>query len=232
VSVQRTESVRTPDGEFDLSVWVPDGGRGPAVLVLQEIFGVGEYIEAVAGDLTSLGYVVAAPDLFWRERRNWRASHDEQGMSESMDLAGKFDLEQGVSDIALAYQHLSGLPEADGGVAVLGFCFGGTLAFMTAAQIQSAAVVSYYGSGVPDQLALLDKIKSPLQLQFGGQDPYIPAEKIADIADAVEQLDHIELHVQEDAGHAFHNRVAPQFHQPDAAARAWALTVEFLERHL
>ncbi|MET0235875.1 MAG: dienelactone hydrolase family protein [Kibdelosporangium sp.] len=224
--------MRTPEGEFDLSVWVPDAGRGPAVLVLQEIFGVGEYIEAVAGDLAALGYIVAAPDLFWRERRNWRASHDPQGQSESMDLAGKFDPEQGVADIVLAYQHLSRLPETDGGVAVLGFCLGGTLAFMTAARIQPAAVVSYYGSGVPDQLALLGKIKSPLQLQFGGQDPYIPADRIATVADAVEQLDHVELHVQESAGHAFHNRVAPQFHQPDAAARAWALTVEFLERHL
>ncbi|MBP2320243.1 carboxymethylenebutenolidase [Kibdelosporangium banguiense] len=215
-----------------MSVWMPAAGRGPAVLVLQEIFGVGEYIEAVADDLTKLGYVVVAPDLFWREHRNWRAAHDDQGLSRSMDLAGKFDLEQGVSDIVLACQRLYQLPEVDGGVAVLGFCFGGTLAFMTAAAIQPAAVVSYYGSGVPDQLDLLEKIKSPLQLQFGGQDPYIPAERIADVADAVEQLDHVELHVQEGAGHAFHNRVAPQFHQPDAAARAWALTVEFLERHL
>jgi carboxymethylenebutenolidase len=232
VSVKRTESVPTPDGEFDLSVWLPSAGRGPGVLLLQEIFGVGEYIEAVAEDLTALGYVVAAPDLFWRQRRNWRAGHDAQGMSESMDLAGNFDFGTGVGDIVLSYRHLSALPGVAGGVAVLGFCFGGTLAFLAAAQIQPAAVVSYYGSGVPDQLALAGKITSPLQLQFGGNDPYIPADKIAAVGAAVADMANVEFHVHEGGGHAFHNRMAPGFYQPEPAARAWELTVDFLGRHL
>ncbi|MFC0113810.1 dienelactone hydrolase family protein [Kibdelosporangium aridum] len=231
MSVQRTESVRTPDGEFDLTVWAPDGG-GPAVLVIQEIFGVGEYIEAVAGDLVELGYVAAAPDMFWRLRPGWRAGHDDKGLAESMDLASQFDMTTGVADVAAAYQHLSQLPEVTGGVALLGFCFGGTVAFVSAASIQPAAVLSFYGSGVPSQLDLLDQIKSPLQLHFGGNDPYIPAQKVADVAAAVEGRAGVELHIQPDGGHAFHNRVAPQFYQPEPAEQAWALAVDFLRRHL
>lgn len=231
MTVQRTESVRTQDGEFDLRIWSPDAG-GPAVLVIQEIFGVGEYIEAVAGDLVELGYVAAAPDMFWRLRPGWRAGHDDEGLAASVDLAARFDFATGVTDVAAAYRHLAALPEVTGDVAVVGFCFGGTVAFASAAEISPAAVLSFYGSGVPGRLDLLDRITAPLQLHFGGQDPYIPAAKVADVAAAVEGRANVELHIQPDGGHAFHNRVAPQFHQPEPAARAWALAVRFLREHL
>ena len=232
MSAQRTESVSTPDGKFDMKVWLPESGRGPGVLILQEIFGVGEYIEAVAADLTALGYVAAAPDLFWRISPGWTSEHTEEGMREAVSVRGQFDVDQGVTDSVTALRHFEGLPEIDGGVAVLGFCLGGTLAFKLAAQAQPTAVVSFYGAEVPHSLGLLDKIKSPLQLHFGGQDPYIPADSVSKVADAVEGHDNIELHIQTDAGHAFHNRVAPMFYQPEPAARAWQLAEEFLARHL
>jgi carboxymethylenebutenolidase len=215
-----------------MKVWLPESGSGPAVLILQEIFGVGEYIEAVAEDLAALGYVAAAPDLFWRVRPGWRAEHTEQGMADSMGVAGQFDVQQGVADIAVALKQLEQLPEVDGGVAVLGFCLGGTLAFLLAAQTQPAAVLSFYGSGVPASVGLIDQITSPLQLHFGGKDPYIPAEQVATVAEAVAGRDNVELHIEADAGHAFHNRVAPMFYQPEPAERAWRLAEEFLARHL
>ena len=81
---QRVESVRTPDGPFDLTVWVPDGGSGPGLLLIQEIYGVSDYIRAVAGDLAGLGYVVAAPDLFWRLQPGYQAVHDDAGLASSL----------------------------------------------------------------------------------------------------------------------------------------------------
>src|SRR5579862_1908346 len=92
----RVESVETPEGSFDLTVWLPESGTGPGLLLIQEIFGVGDYIQAVAGDLAGLGYVVAAPDLFWRLKHGHSARHDESGMAESFDLASRFDMEKGV----------------------------------------------------------------------------------------------------------------------------------------
>ena len=77
----RVESVQTPDGSFDLTVWLPEAGTGPGLLLIQEIFGVSDYIRAVADDLAGLGYVVAAPDLFWRVKPGHNASHDEDGLS-------------------------------------------------------------------------------------------------------------------------------------------------------
>ena len=167
----RTESVNVADGAFDLPVWLPPGGRAPGVLVIQEIYGVGPYIRSVAEHLATLGYVAAAPDLFWRLQRNWEAQHDEEGLRQSLDLSSHFDVAQGVVDAAAALDHVSGLPEVFGGVGVMGFCLGGSLAYLLAAQATPAVVVSFYGSSVPDNLDLLDQISCPLQFHFGGSDP-------------------------------------------------------------
>jgi carboxymethylenebutenolidase len=228
----RTDSVPTTDGSFDLTVWRPDGGTGPGVLLIQEIFGVSDYIRAVAEDLAGLGYVVAAPDLFWRLKPRHDAAHDESGLAESLDLGSRFDFEQGLADSAVALAHLQALPEVDGGTGVLGFCLGGSIAYFLAAQGGLDAAVSFYGSAVPGSLAVMEQITVPLQFHFGGSDPYIPRDQVAAVETAAAGRDNVEIHVEEDAGHAFHNRKAPMFHVPEPAARAWQRTEEFLARHL
>jgi carboxymethylenebutenolidase len=228
----RIERVITPDGPFDLTVWLPESGHGPGMLLLQEIFGVGDYIHAVAEDLTALGYVVAAPDLFWRIRPGFQVAHDDQGLKDSMDMASRFDPGLGVADAAAALEHLAALPEVEGGLGVIGFCLGGSIAYSLAARVQPDAVVSFYGSAVPGQADLLAQINSPIQFHFGGSDPYIPRDQVAQVEEAVQNSPNAEIHVEEEAGHAFHNRKAPMFHQPEPAARAWRRTEEFLARHL
>jgi carboxymethylenebutenolidase len=228
----RTETVEVADGGYDMSVWVPESGGGPGLLLLQEIFGVGAYIRRVAEDLAALGYVVGAPDLFWRMRRNWQAEHDEEGIARSMELGGRFDFETGVADSAAALAALSALPEVRGGTGVIGFCLGGSLGFALAAQADPAVVVSFYGSTVPDSVALMDRITAPVQFHFGGQDPFITRDRVAVVEEAVAGREGMEIHVAESAGHAFHNFEAPAFHHPEAAEEAWRLSVAFLARHL
>lgn len=228
----RVESVETPAGSFDLTVWLPESGSGPGLLLIQEIYGVGDYIEAVAEDLAGLGYVVAAPDLFWRLRPGHKAAHDQQGLTESLELASRFDFGNGVADSAAALRALTVLPEVAGGVGVIGFCLGGSIAYFLAAQAELDAAVSYYGSAVHDNLELLAQIEGPLQFQYGGSDPYIPREQVAQVEEAAADRPNVEINVEEDAGHAFHNRMAPMFHVPEPAARAWQRTEEFLQRHL
>ncbi|MFA1537795.1 dienelactone hydrolase family protein [Actinomadura monticuli] len=224
----RVEKVIVPDGEFDLRVW---GERGPGVLLLQEIFGVGEYMEAVAADLVALGYVVAAPDMFWRIEPNWTTVHNEEALPKGMSMVSQFDWGKGVEDAKAALDVLKGLPEV-GKVGVLGFCFGGTLAYLLAAQADVDSLVSYYGSGVPGALDQLDAIRTPVQFHFGGSDAYIPREDVARVEEAVDGRANVEIHVQADGGHAFHNRKAPMFYQPEPAERAWRLTEDFLGRTL
>jgi carboxymethylenebutenolidase len=228
----RIEKVGTADGSFDLTVWLPEAGQGPGILLIQEIFGVGEYIRAVAGDLAALGYVVAAPDLFWRLKPGHQAVHDEKGVAESLELGSRFDTEQGVDDAAAALERLAALPEVAGGLGVIGFCLGGSIGYFLAARGQVDAVVSFYGSEVPGHVSALAQISAPIQFHFGGKDPYISRDQVARVEQAVGTSQNAEIHVEEDAGHAFHNRKAPMFHHPEAAARAWRRTEEFLARHL
>ncbi len=228
----RVESVRAPDGSFGLTVWLPEGGTGPGLLLIQEIYGVSDYIRAVGEDLAGLGYVVAAPDLFWRLKPGHQAAHDEAGLAESLELAGQFDVAQGVADAWVALEHLRALPEVSGGIGAIGFCLGGSIAYFLAAQARLDAVVSFYGSAVPDALDALDDIIVPLQFHFGGSDPYIPRDQVAAVEQASAGRGNVEMHVEEDAGHAFHNRKAPMFYVPGPAARAWRRTEDFLRRHL
>jgi carboxymethylenebutenolidase len=93
-------------------------------------------------------------------------------------------------------------------------------------------VVSFYGSAVPDALDALDRIEGPLLFHFGGSDPYIPRDQVALVEQAAAGRPNVEIYVEEDAGHAFHNRKAPMFYNADPAARAWRRTEEFLRRHL
>jgi carboxymethylenebutenolidase len=229
---QRVEQVSTPDGSFDLTVWVPEDGSGPGLLLIQEIYGVSDYIRAVAGDLASLGYVVAAPDLFWRLQPGYQARHDDAGLASSLDMGARFDFAQGVADSVTALGALAALPEVDGGIGIIGFCLGGSIAYLVAAQTPLDVVISYYGSAVPDQLGLLDQISAPVQFEFGGSDQYIPRDRVRAVQEAAAGRPNVQLTVEEDAGHAYHNRMAPMFSQPEPATRAWQRTVEFLRQHL
>ncbi|GHG24308.1 MULTISPECIES: dienelactone hydrolase family protein [Amycolatopsis] len=216
----------------DIPIRQPPSGRGPGLVLVQEIFGLDDYLRSVAADLAAMGYVVAIPELFWRTVPGWSSTHDEAGVAASSEVAASFDPALGLSDVLATIAHLRSLPSVTGGVGVLGFCLGGSMAFAAAVEGDPDVAVSFYGSRVPEQIDGLSRVECPIQFHFGGQDPYIPRSDVAAVEAAVAAHPGAEIHVQEEAGHAFHNHVAPMFHHPGAAARAWELTTEFLRRTL
>ncbi len=232
MTTTRTDQVTVPDGRFDLHVWIPDAGHGPAILLLQEIFGVGAYIKAVGDRLAALGYVVGAPDVFWRIQRNWESEHDEAGLQASLAIVGKFDFAKGIDDCVAAFHALAGEAEAQGGTGVMGFCMGGLLTYHVAARTQPAVAVSYYGSNIAAGLDLADRVTCPIQFHFGDGDPYIPGDQVEAIEAAFSGREAAEVHIHAGAGHAFDNHESAMFHNPDAAAAAWALTTGFLGKYL
>jgi carboxymethylenebutenolidase len=232
-SIARVERVSTADGELDAHVVLPEAGSGPGIVVLQEIFGVGDYIKESAERLAGLGYVALAPDLYWRIEPGIALAHDEDGLGRAFETMQKLDLELAVRDSIDALKTLRDLPEvaqAGGRAGVLGFCLGGTLAYQVAVQGDPDVAVCYYGSGIPDALEQGEQITCPVLFHFGGQDPYIPREQVDRVCDFADSHPNMECHVQEDAGHAFDNHEAPMFHQPEPAARAWEITKDFLAR--
>ena len=164
----RTDQLTAHDGgRFDGHVWLPDAGSGPGLLLLQEIFGVGPYVRSVAERLTGQGYVVLAPDVFWRVQRNWEADHDEKGLTDSIGLMGKFDFVQGVDDCVATFEHLDEMREVTRGTGVIGFCMGGLLTYHVAAATEPQVAVSYYGSNIASSLDLSGKITCPIIFHFG-----------------------------------------------------------------
>lgn len=230
----RNEQVRSHDGRhFDAHLALPASGSGPGLLLLQEIFGVNDYIGEAAGRLTGLGYVVLAPDVFWRQEAGVAIDeYNEQQLGRAFALMQGLDVPAAVGDCAAAFDHLRALPEVTGGAGLFGFCMGGWLAFFTAAESSPDVLVSYYGSAIPDNLDKADRVRCPALFHFGGADPYIPKEKLDRVREALGSRPGVEIHVHEGAGHAFDNHQAAMFHHPRAKADAWPLTVDFLRRTL
>lgn len=231
----RTEHIEAADGgRFDGTAFVPDGG-GPGLLLLQEIFGVGEFLRHKAQALAAEGYVVLCPDVFWRVEPHVELDHDEDGLGRAYQYVERFaaiDAEVTRGDLLAALGHLRAMPEVTGRVGVMGYCLGGRLAYEVAVAGDPDTCVSYYGSGIAAQLDDAARIECPVLFQFGGADAFIPQSDVEQIRRAFAGRPDVELHVYGDAGHAFENSFAPAFSVPEAAARSWPVTLAFLDRTL
>jgi carboxymethylenebutenolidase len=225
----RTEMVPCGDaGEMSLFVWEPSGAPVGSVLLIQEIFGVGPYIRAVAERLADAGYVVGAPDVFWRFAPNWASDHTVEGLTASLGQVQNLDFPQALGDCTAALAHLAGIDGVDRAPAVMGFCLGGTVAWGVAALGEPSCCVSYYGSGVPSMLDMMSQVHCPTLFHFGNADGYIPNEGVDQVAAAIAGHPGFVVNV-ENAGHAFDNHESEMFWNEAAARAAWAKTMAFLE---
>ena len=230
-TAMRTEQVPCGDaGSMSLFVWEPSGRAVGSVLLIQEIFGVGPYIKAVAERLAEAGYTVGAPDVFWRFAPNWESDHTEAGLGASIEKVQQLDFPQAVADCSAALARLGEIAGAGKAPAVMGFCLGGTLAWGVAAAAEPSCCVSYYGSGVPDMVGLIEQVQCPTLFHFGNSDAYIPNAGVEALSAAIAGRELFILNV-EDAGHAFDNHESDMFWNADAAKAAWAKTMSFLTEH-
>jgi carboxymethylenebutenolidase len=232
MTTMHTEQVdRGADGAMNLFVWTPDQAPKAAILLIQEIFGVGPYIRAVAERLASAGYLVGAPDVFWRFAPNWEAGHDQTGLTESMAKVQQMDFPTAVGDCIAALGHLSAAEGIDRAPGVVGFCLGGTLAWAVAANAEPSVCVSYYGSGVPSMLGMIEQVQCPTLFHFGNADAFIPNDGVDAVGAAIAGREGFVLNV-EDAGHAFDNHESDMFWNEAASKAAWAKTIAFLGLYL
>ncbi|MEA2151342.1 MAG: carboxymethylenebutenolidase [Solirubrobacteraceae bacterium] len=229
----RTEEIETGDGPMGAYVALPASGSGPGMLLIHEIFGVNDSVRDAAQRLAGAGYVALAPDLFWRTQPGLDLPNDDAGMKAGMAAAQELDGELARADALAALAALRELPEVPAGRAgVLGFCFGGSMAWQVAAHGDPDVAVAYYGSAIPGALDLADRVTCPVLMHWGGADPFIPRESIDAVAAMAAQRDNIEVQIHEGAGHAFDNHRSERFYVPEASAAAWEQTAAFLAREL
>jgi carboxymethylenebutenolidase len=226
----QTVPVVTSDGEMTAHVWLPEGGTGPGILLLQEIFGISDYVQARARDLADLGYVVLAPEIFWRTGTT-KVENGPDALEQAMALVQQVDWETAVQDGVAALGTLREHPAVSGGVGTVGFCYGGGLAFHVAALDDVDVLVSYYGSAIPGLLELAPDVRAPALYHFGLADGYIDQATVERVREAVTGQPDVAFETYPGADHAFDN---PDFHlhHPEASRQAWDRTTGFLASRL
>lgn len=224
-------TITTPDGPMPAHLWRPAAPTGPGLVLLQEIFGVSDYIRDRGADLAALGYVVCAPELYWRLGPEAMAAARKDDLAEAMAIMSQADMDACVADTVTALEHLRGRLEVEGGAGLLGFCFGGGVAFAAAAVDDPDVLVAYYGSSLPGQLQLADSVRAPSLHHFGLADTFIPADTVATIEQTLTRSPTVRFKTYPGAGHAFDNPL-PAFHQAEASRAAWGNTTRFLAEHL
>jgi carboxymethylenebutenolidase len=207
--------LKAEDG-FELAAWraEPTGKPKGGIVVIQEIFGVNEHIRSVADRFAAQGYLAIAPGVFDRVEPSVELGYDQPGMTSGMGIAGKMDRAAAMKDVAAAVKAAS----EGGKVGIVGYCMGGTFAWVAAATIPGlAAAVGYYGGGV---IAAKDmKPKVPTELHFGAKDAHIPLAGVKE----VEAL-HPDVPVYiYDADHGFNCDVRASYDAPSAKL-AWTRT--------
>jgi carboxymethylenebutenolidase len=220
--------IETADGKFGAYLSLPRGGKGPGIVLIQEIFGVNQHIRNVADQYAADGYVVIAPDLFWRHGARIELGYDEAGWKRAVELMQATDFATSQQDIAATVKVLRGLDAVGGAkVASVGYCLGGRLSYHTAANGLVDAAVAYYGGGIQNALERAPEIKVPLLMHFGAADSHIPQEAVKSIAETFDSNEQVEIHVYEGAEHGF-NCNHRESYQQRASAQAHGHTLVFL----
>jgi len=201
----------------------PGGVPRGAVIVVQEIFGVNHHIRAVADAFARVGYLALAPALFDRVRPGVELGYDAAGIAEGRPFVAKLGWDAPIADI----QATVNAARPAGRFAVVGYCWGGSLAFLSAVRVDGiACAVGYYGAQIAAGLDAPPRV--PVQLHFGEQDSGIPLSDVEKIRRAVPAA---AVFTYPGAGHGFACDER-QSHEPSSAALARERTLAFLREHV
>jgi carboxymethylenebutenolidase len=196
---------------------LPPAGKGPGLLLFQEIFGVNEHIRAVADQYALDGFVVLAPDVFWRQAPRIELGYGAEDRQRGMALAGAMVGTETLADISAALAALRARPEAAGAKAgAIGYCMGGTFAYLAAATTDIDAAVGYYGGRIHHELDRAKDVRCPLLLHYAERDDHIPPSAVASVREALAGKP-VDTHVYAGAMHGFNCWARASYHAPSAA---------------
>lgn len=234
VAGQWIEIAAQDGGTFKGYLAVPASGSGPGIVLLQEIFGVNASMRAVADYYAEEGYVVLAPDLFWRFEPGIELGYGEADFARAFGYYQRFDANLAIKDTADALKVLRARPECKGKVGALGFCLGGKLAYLTAARTDIDCAVSYYGVGIDADIGEAKAIKCPMVFHFAELDKFANAEAREIIKVGFAGRNDVEFYLYPGCDHAFAAPERPSFDKPAtlmAHSRSIALFRKVLGPH-
>ena len=228
-----SERVSIPVGSSAMPAYLAKpktGGPFPAVIVWMEIFGVNAHIRDVTERVAREGYLAVAPNFFHRTAPDIEVGYDEAGMAAGIKEMGKLDTDQMIADAKATVSWLRARPDVTGKIGVMGFCIGGHMTYVTAAETDVAAAASFYGGGIaapqgpggkPSPIQRTNKIKGSVLALFGGKDAMIPQSQVEQVRTALHEhsVKH-EVVVYDAADHGFFCNQRATYHEA-SAKDAW-----------
>jgi carboxymethylenebutenolidase len=225
-------TITVKEGSFSAYVARPTAAKAPAVVVIQEIFGVNAVMREITDGLAGQGYLAICPDLFWRiEPGIDITDQTDAEWKRAFELFNAFDVDAGVGDIAATIKQVRGDAGCSGKVGAVGFCLGGLLAFLTACRTDADASVSYYGVGIENRVAEAEKLARPLLMHIAEEDQFVPKPAQQLILQALKDHPHVEIHTYPGCDHAF-ARPGGQHYDEAAARLAGGRTLTFFQKAL
>lgn len=228
----QTLEIQTPDGAFSAYVAKPAQTPAPAVVVIQEIFGVNQVMRDICDDYAAQGYLAISPDLFWRiEPGVDITDQSEAEWKKAFELMNAFDPDQGVRDIRAVIDTIRGHADCSGKVGAVGFCLGGLLAFLTATRTDADASVSYYGVGIEQRTGEAERLAHPLMMHIAEEDQFVPKAAQELIIGALKNHPQVQIHTYVGRDHAFARKGGEHYDAADAET-ANARTLAFFQANL
>ncbi len=221
-------------GSFSAYLATPAKTPAPAIVLIQEIFGVNQVMRDLADGFARQGYIVACPDLFWRIQPGVQLTDKtKEEWDQAFGLMNQFLplFEKGVGDIGATLAHLRKIDGASGKAGAVGYCLGGSLAYATACFTDSDASVGYYPVQIENSLQYAGGIKKPLLLHIAEKDDFCPPEAQAKIKEALGKVPQVTIHSYPGVNHAF-ARAGGANHDAAAAKQADDRTAAFLKKNL
>lgn len=209
---------------------LPPAGRGPGLVLFQEIFGVNAHIQAVARQYALAGFVVLAPDLFWRQAPRVALGYEGADRQQALALMQTYAAQDALFDVATSVAALRARPETTGAVGALGYCMGGRMAYLAAATTDVNAAVPFYGGGIHTQLDRARDITCPTQFHYAEHDDHIPLSAVDQVRSALAGQP-AELHLYPGAHHGFNCWTRASYHA-ESAALSHGRALAFLAQHL
>jgi len=210
--------IRTAHGTCQAYLALPSRPRAPALVILPEIYNANDWVRQVADSYAADGFVVLAPDIYYRYAPRQYLPYTPEGMQQGKDLANRLEAEIDIAieDIGAGVAALRARSDVNGKVGVIGYCLGGKLAYLAGTRLPLDAVVIYYGVRMVDYLNEAPRLTAPTIMHYGDQDNHVPVEMYEQLRAAFKPMPHVAMHLYAGAAHGFARFGNPPHHPPSA----------------
>lgn len=231
LNTQFIEMTAADGGTFAAYLGIPAVTPAPALVLLPEVFNTNEHIREVVDGYVVDGFVVVAPDVYWRQEPGNYLPYTDAGREKAQALRAALDTDQFCADLADIVAAVRERDDCTGKVGLLGFCLGGKFSYLAAARVPIDASVGYYGVQIDEHLDEADALKCPLLLHFASDDPHVPNATVEAVRARIGARNDVDIHVYPDTEHGF-NRFGYPSHHESAAATARTRTLSHFRTYL